>query len=61
MKQISTLLCAGSGTNESSYIPAVHRRRLDNSGVSDVVMIEGPCGEYQGKDDSVRLDIYGRG
>jgi len=61
MKQISTLLCAGSGTNESGYIPAGHRC-LDKPGTFDAVMIEVQCGEYLGKDDIVRFqDVYGRG
>jgi mannose-1-phosphate guanylyltransferase len=48
-------------TNESTYIPAGHRHRLDNPGVMDLVMIEVQSGEYLGEDDIVRFqDVYGR-
>jgi len=48
-------------TNESTYIPAGHRHRLENPGVLDLVMIEVQSGEYLGEDDIVRFqDIYGR-
>jgi mannose-1-phosphate guanylyltransferase/mannose-6-phosphate isomerase len=47
--------------NESTYIPAGHRHRLQNPGVVDVVMIEVQSGEYLGEDDIVRFsDNYGR-
>lgn len=47
--------------NESSYIPAGHRHRLENLGVIDLVMIEVQSGEYLGEDDIVRYqDSYGR-
>jgi mannose-1-phosphate guanylyltransferase/mannose-6-phosphate isomerase len=47
--------------NESTYIPAGHKHRLDNPGVVDLVMIEVQSGEYLGEDDIVRYqDIYGR-
>lgn len=49
------------GTNESTYIPAGHKHRLDNPGKVDLVMIEVQSGEYLGEDDIVRFDdIYGR-
>ncbi|MCC8391799.1 mannose-1-phosphate guanylyltransferase/mannose-6-phosphate isomerase [Paraburkholderia sp. MMS20-SJTR3] len=49
------------GTNESTYIPAGHKHRLENPGVLDLVMIEVQSGEYLGEDDIVRFeDIYGR-
>lgn len=49
------------GVNESTYIPAGHRHRLENPGVLDLVMIEVQSGEYLGEDDIVRyLDAYGR-
>lgn len=49
------------GTNESTYIPAGHKHRLENPGVIDLVMIEVQSGEYLGEDDIVRFeDIYGR-
>lgn len=48
-------------TNESTYIPAGHKHRLDNPGVVDLVMIEVQSGEYLGEDDIVRFqDVYGR-
>lgn len=48
-------------TNESTYIPAGHRHRLENPGVLDLVMIEVQSGEYLGEDDIVRFqDNYGR-
>ncbi|MDD4929090.1 MAG: mannose-1-phosphate guanylyltransferase/mannose-6-phosphate isomerase [Gallionella sp.] len=49
------------GTNESTFIPAGHRHRLENVGVVDLVMIEVQSGEYLGEDDIVRFDDkYGR-
>lgn len=48
-------------TNESTYIPAGHKHRLENPGVLDLVMIEVQSGEYLGEDDIIRFqDIYGR-
>lgn len=48
--------------NESTYIPAGHKHRLENPGVVDVVMIEVQSGDYLGEDDIVRFqDNYGRG
>jgi mannose-1-phosphate guanylyltransferase len=48
-------------TNESTYIPAGHKHRLQNPGVVDLVMIEVQSGEYLGEDDIVRYeDAYGR-
>lgn len=48
-------------TNESTYIPAGHKHRLENPGVIDLVMIEVQSGEYLGEDDIVRYeDHYGR-
>ncbi len=47
--------------NESTYIPAGHKHRLENPGMLDLVLIEVQCGEYLGEDDIVRFsDIYGR-
>jgi mannose-1-phosphate guanylyltransferase/mannose-6-phosphate isomerase len=47
--------------NESTYIPAGNRHRLDNPGVMDLVMIEVQSGDYLGEDDIVRFDDkYGR-
>ena len=48
-------------TNESTYIPAGHKHRLENPGLLNLVMIEVQCGEYLGEDDIVRFqDNYGR-
>ena len=48
-------------TNESTYIPAGHKHRLENPGVVSLIMIEVQSGEYLGEDDIVRFDdIYGR-
>ncbi|MCB1954266.1 MAG: mannose-1-phosphate guanylyltransferase/mannose-6-phosphate isomerase [Rhodocyclaceae bacterium] len=47
--------------NESTYIPAGHKHRLENPGVMQLVMIEVQSGEYLGEDDIVRFsDVYGR-
>jgi mannose-1-phosphate guanylyltransferase / mannose-6-phosphate isomerase len=48
-------------TNESTFIPAGHKHRLENPGVIQLVMIEVQSGDYLGEDDIVRFqDIYGR-
>jgi mannose-1-phosphate guanylyltransferase len=48
-------------TNQSTYIPAGHRHRVENPGLLDLVMIEVQSGEYLGEDDIVRFeDNYGR-
>ena len=48
-------------TNESTFIPAGHKHRLENPGVLDLVMIEVQSGDYLGEDDIVRFeDKYGR-
>jgi mannose-1-phosphate guanylyltransferase/mannose-6-phosphate isomerase len=48
-------------TNESTYIPAGHKHRLENPGLLELVMIEVQSGEYLGEDDIVRFqDNYGR-
>lgn len=48
-------------TNESTFIRAGHRHRLENPGVIDLVLIEVQSGDYLGEDDIVRFeDIYGR-
>lgn len=47
--------------NESTFISAGHRHRLENPGMLDLVMIEVQSGEYVGEDDIVRFDDqYGR-
>lgn len=47
--------------NESTFIPAGHKHRLENPGMMDLVMIEVQSGEYLGEDDIVRFeDSYGR-
>lgn len=48
-------------TNESTYIPAGHKHRLQNPGKIPLVMIEVQSGAYLGEDDIVRFeDVYGR-
>lgn len=47
--------------NESAYIPAGQKHRLENPNKTLCVMIEVQCGSYLGEDDIVRFeDIYGR-
>ena len=47
--------------NESTYIPAGQKHRLENPGKIMCVMIEVQCGAYLGEDDIVRFeDKYGR-
>jgi mannose-1-phosphate guanylyltransferase/mannose-6-phosphate isomerase len=48
-------------TNQSTFIPAGHKHRLENPGVIPLVMIEVQSGDYLGEDDIVRFeDIYNR-
>ncbi len=48
-------------TNESTYIPAGHKHRLENPGILNLIMIEVQSGAYLGEDDIVRFeDNYGR-
>ena len=48
-------------TNESTYIPAGTKHRLENPGLVDLIMIEVQSGEYLGEDDIIRYeDAYGR-
>ena len=48
-------------TNQSTFIPAGHKHRLENPGVLPLVMIEVQSGDYLGEDDIVRFeDIYQR-
>ncbi|MGU9978064.1 MAG: mannose-1-phosphate guanylyltransferase/mannose-6-phosphate isomerase [Candidatus Oxydemutatoraceae bacterium WSBS_2016_MAG_OTU14] len=47
--------------NESTYIPAGTKHRLENCTKEDIFLIEVQCGSYLGEDDIVRYeDIYGR-
>jgi len=47
--------------NESTYIPAGQRHRLENPGSIDLEIIEVQIGPYLGEDDIVRFDDeYGR-
>ena len=47
--------------NQSTYIPAGARHRLENPGVISLELIEVQIGSYLGEDDIVRFeDIYGR-
>ncbi len=48
-------------TNESTYVPAGNKHRLENPGLTNLVIIEVQSGEYMGEDDIVRFeDVYGR-
>lgn len=48
-------------SNESTFIPAGHKHRLENPGVIDLILIEVQSGDYLGEDDIIRFeDIYGR-
>ena len=48
-------------TNESTYIPAGHKHRLENKTNDPVIIIEVQSGEYLGEDDIMRFDdVYGR-
>lgn len=47
--------------NESTFIKAGEKHRLENPGTEPCVMIEVQCGDYLGEDDIVRFeDTYGR-
>lgn len=47
--------------NESTFISAGHKHRLENPGSIELVLIEVQSGEYLGEDDIVRFeDQYGR-
>ncbi|MDA9271993.1 mannose-1-phosphate guanylyltransferase/mannose-6-phosphate isomerase [bacterium] len=47
--------------NESTYIKAGCKHRLENPGSLDLIMIEVQTGDYLGEDDIVRFDdVYGR-
>lgn len=47
--------------NQSTYIPAETRHRMENPGDQPVTFIEVQCGDYLGEDDIVRFDDrYGR-
>lgn len=49
------------GENESTYIPAGTRHRLENPGTEPLELIEVQSGSYLGEDDIVRFeDAYGR-
>ncbi|HSN19797.1 MAG TPA: mannose-1-phosphate guanylyltransferase/mannose-6-phosphate isomerase [Usitatibacter sp.] len=48
-------------SNESTFIPAGHRHRLENATEAPLVIIEVQSGPYLGEDDIVRFDDrYGR-
>jgi mannose-1-phosphate guanylyltransferase / mannose-6-phosphate isomerase len=47
--------------NESTFIPAEHKHRLENISSELLIMIEVQTGNYLGEDDIVRFqDVYGR-
>ena len=55
------ILTVTNRDNESTYIPAGNRHRLENPGKLELVLIEVQSGEYVGEDDIVRFeDKYGR-
>jgi mannose-6-phosphate isomerase len=43
-------------SNQSTYVPACTKHRLENPGVITLVLIEVQNGEYLGEDDIVRYD-----
>jgi mannose-6-phosphate isomerase len=48
-------------SNQSTYVPACTKHRLENPGVIPLVIIEVQNGEYLGEDDIVRFeDDYSR-
>ena len=48
-------------TNESTYIRAGHKHRVQNPGLLNLIMIEVQSGSYVGEDDIERFeDVYGR-
>ena len=49
------------GLDESTFIPATHKHRLENPGKEPTIIIEVQTGSYLGEDDIVRFnDRYGR-
>jgi mannose-1-phosphate guanylyltransferase/mannose-6-phosphate isomerase len=47
--------------NESTFIPATVRHRLENPGIIPLRIVEIQSGEYMGEDDIIRFDdLYGR-
>ena len=49
------------GHNQSTYIPAGTKHRLENCGTEPLIVIEVQTGDYLGEDDIVRFeDKYGR-
>lgn len=47
--------------NQSTYVPACTRHRLENPGVLPLILIEVQNGEYLGEDDIIRFeDDYAR-
>jgi mannose-1-phosphate guanylyltransferase len=48
-------------TNESTFVAAGNRHRLENPEADDLVIIEVQSGGYLGEDDIERFDdVYGR-
>lgn len=49
------------GVNQSTYIPALSKHRIENQSDGVVNIVEVQCGDYLGEDDIVRYeDHYGR-
>jgi mannose-1-phosphate guanylyltransferase/mannose-6-phosphate isomerase len=47
--------------NESTFIPATVKHRLENPGLIPLRIVEIQSGEYLGEDDIMRFDdVYGR-
>lgn len=47
--------------NQSTYIPAGHKHRLENLQKEALILIEVQCGDYLGEDDIIRYDdVYSR-
>ncbi len=47
--------------NQSTFIPALNKHRLENRTDKELILIEVQCGDYLGEDDIVRFhDHYGR-
>ncbi|MCP8900299.1 mannose-1-phosphate guanylyltransferase/mannose-6-phosphate isomerase [Gilvimarinus xylanilyticus] len=44
------------GVNESTFIPAGHKHKLENPGVIDLIMVEVQSGDYLGEDDITRYE-----
>jgi len=49
------------GVNGYTFIPAKNKHRLENIGLTPLILIETQTGNYLGEDDIIRYeDVYGR-